>query len=281
MAYLHLILGLLLLITGPELSTCARIFTIVNYCKETIWPAVTPGEYFNGGGFVLKPGQTQIFTAPISWSGRIWARTGCNFDRNGNGSCQTGSCGSTLKCGASGKPPASLAEFTLAATDFYDVSLVDGFNLPIVVTPLNGRGNCSVAGCDADLRTNCPAELAVKGGGRNVACRSACDVFDTDEYCCRGVYGNPVTCQPTYYSKTFKKACPTAYSYAYDDPTSIFTCSGTDYVVSFCSSRRQPVCTYHNNKLVCGGSIGLKPSGKMWWIMILTMITTTALWNIG
>lgn len=105
------------------------------------------------------------------------------------------------------------------------------------LTPINGKGNCSVAGCDGDLRTTCPSELALKASGKTVACRSACDVFNTDEYCCRGVYGNPMTCQPTYYSKKFKATCPTAYSYAYDDPTSIFTCSGTDYVVSFCSSR--------------------------------------------
>ncbi|KAH0876132.1 hypothetical protein HID58_073494 [Brassica napus] len=79
--------------------------------------------------------------------------------------------------------------------------------------------------------------------GRVISCRSACDVFDTDEYCCRGVYGNPSTCRPTHYSKIFKKACPTAYSYAYDDPTSIFTCSGSDYVISFCSYRKKPVGT--------------------------------------
>ncbi|PIN06986.1 hypothetical protein CDL12_20455 [Handroanthus impetiginosus] len=277
-----LFLVLILLITGSKLSEGARIFTIVNYCKETIWPAVTPGESFNGGGFALKPGQSLIFTAPVGWAGRIWGRTGCNFDRNGNGSCQTGSCGSTLKCAASGKPPASLAEFTLASPDFYDVSLVDGFNLPLVVTPLNGRGNCSIAGCDADLRPRCPPELSVKGGkgGRNVACRSACDVFNTDEYCCRGVFGNSATCQPTYYSKRFKEACPAAYSYAYDDPTSIFTCSGTDYVVSFCSSRRRPVCTYHHNRLICGRAMGLRATGRMWWAMILTIIITSGLWNI-
>ncbi|KAG8389736.1 hypothetical protein BUALT_Bualt01G0009700 [Buddleja alternifolia] len=271
-----LILVLLLLISGSKLSECARIFTIANYCRETIWPAITPGESFDGGGFALRTGQTIVFTAPIGWVGRIWARTGCNFDRNGNGSCQTGSCGSSLKCTASGKPPASLAEFTLAAVDYYDVSLVDGFNLPLVVTPINGRGNCSVAECDADLGRNCPAELAVRGGGRIIGCRSACDVFDTDEYCCRGVYGNPVTCDATYYSKRFKQACPAAYSYAYDDPTSIFTCSGSDYVVSFCSSRRQTVCSYHHNNLVCSGSMGLRP----WWMMILAFIVTSALWKI-
>ncbi|KAL3839984.1 hypothetical protein ACJIZ3_024575 [Penstemon smallii] len=268
-----------LLLVGAQFSECARVFTIVNYCRETIWPAVIPGDNFDGGGFSLRPGQTLVFTAPVSWSGRIWARTGCNFDRTGNGSCQTGNCGSSLKCTASGEPPVSLAEFTLASPDFYDVSLVDGFNVPLSVTPLNGRGNCSVAGCDSDLRPRCPNELAVRAGGRIVACRSACDVFDTDQYCCRGVYGNSATCQPTYYSRRFKEACPTAYSYAYDDPSSIFTCLGTDYVVSFCSSRKQPVCTYHDNRLVCGGSMGLRPSGGKWWILILCLIITTALWK--
>ncbi|GER40342.1 pathogenesis-related thaumatin superfamily protein [Striga asiatica] len=269
---------LLVIISGLKSSECARVFTIVNYCRETIWPAVTPGEYFDGGGFSLRPGQSMVFTAPVGWSGRIWARTGCNFDRAGNGSCQTASCGSSLKCGASGKPPASLAEFTLANLDFYDVSLVDGFNLPLAVTPINGKGNCSVAGCDSDLRPNCPKELAVMAGGRTVGCRSACDVFDTDEYCCRGVYGNPVTCRPTYYSRRFKEACPTAYSYAYDDPTSIFTCSEADYVISFCSSRRRPVCTYHDNRLMCSGSTRV---GRYWWISILPLIITSALWIIG
>ncbi|KAI4337779.1 hypothetical protein L6164_016154 [Bauhinia variegata] len=272
---LHLQNNLLLLIlviisaAGPRTSESARIFTIVNNCKETLWPAVTPGDNFNGGGFVLKPGQSKVFTAPVGWVGRIWARTGCNFDKNGNGSCQTGACGSSLKCTASGKAPASLAEFTLAALDFYDVSLVDGFNVPVVVTPINGKGNCSIAGCDSDLRSSCPDELAVKANGKIIACRSACDVFNADEYCCRGVYGNPVTCKATFYSSKFKQACPKAYSYAYDDPTSIFTCSGTDYVISFCSSRNQTVCTYHNNQLHCSGSRGLNSLITSWLIIML------------
>lgn len=215
----------------------SRVFTIINDCKMTIWPAITPGDNFGGGGFELKPRQTAVLTAPTGWIGRIWARTGCQFDSSGVGTCQTGACGTALKCGASGDPPASLAEFTLGPLDFYDVSLVDGFNVPVVVTPLNGKGNCTVAGCDTDLLNSCPAELALRSGKSVVACRSACDVFDTDQYCCRGVYGNPVTCAPTYYSQKFKAACPGAYSYAYDDPTSIFTCTDSDYVITFCSSR--------------------------------------------
>ncbi|XP_072989543.1 pathogenesis-related thaumatin-like protein 3.5 [Typha latifolia] len=272
------IVSLLCILSGAKLSEGARIFTIINDCKTTIWPAVTPGDNFDGGGFVLKTGQSVVFTAPVGWSGRIWGRTGCDFDQNGNGSCQTGSCGSTLKCGGSGKTPASLAEFTLASLDFYDVSLVDGFNLPITVTPVTGQGkNCSVAGCDSDLRNDCPSELAVKVDGKTVGCRSACDVFDTDEYCCRGVFGNSVTCKPTYYSKKFKAACPTAYSYAYDDPTSIFTCAEGDYVISFCSSRKQSVCTYHNNKLVCSGT-SKSTSISAWILLMLLTIISSWIW---
>ncbi|XP_026449471.1 pathogenesis-related protein 5-like [Papaver somniferum] len=263
--------------SGVKRSEAARIFTIINDCKETVWPAITPGEMFGGGGFLLKPGQSAVFTAPVGWSGRIWGRTGCNFDKAGNGTCQTGNCGTALKCVASGETPATLAEFTLASLDFYDVSLVDGFNLPLVVTPINGRGNCSIAGCDGDLRPNCPKELAVKSGNNVVGCRSACDVFQSDQYCCKGNYGNSMTCQPTYYSKKFKEACPAAYSYAYDDPSSIFTCSGTDYILTFCSSRKQTVCTYHNNKLLCSGSNGLKPLIKKWWAMIFIFSSISSL----
>ncbi|KAH7685448.1 Thaumatin family protein [Dioscorea alata] len=236
-------------------SEGARIFTIVNQCNEMVWPGITPGDSFNGGGFPLKSGQSIVITAPVGWSGRIWGRTGCNFDSSGNGSCETGRCGTNLKCAGSGETPATLAEFTLANPDFYDVSLVDGFNLPMSVRAVNGvSGNCSTAGCDGDLRDDCPSELAVKVEKRTVACRSACDVFNTDEYCCRGLHGNSMTCQPTYYSKKFKSVCPTAYSYAYDDPTSIFTCFGADYIITFCAGRKQTVCTYHDNRLICNGS---------------------------
>ncbi|TVU19003.1 hypothetical protein EJB05_35126, partial [Eragrostis curvula] len=245
----------------------AGVFTIVNKCKETIWPAAIPGDGFSGGGFELRPGKSATFTAPAGWtSGRIWARTGCSFDDNnagaagaGNSTCATGSCGPTLKCGVAGATPSSLAEFTLhgaGGEDYYDVSLVDGFNLPVLVEPVHGQGNCSAAGCFAggDLRDTCPPELAVKVGGRTVACRSACDVFDTDRYCCRGVYGGPATCKPTVYSSKFKDACPTAYSYAYDDPSSLFTCTNADYVITFCSNKKRPDCSRHNHGHCSGSS---------------------------
>ncbi|KAL0358816.1 UNVERIFIED_CONTAM: Pathogenesis-related thaumatin-like protein 3.5 [Sesamum angustifolium] len=32
----------------------------------------------------------------------------------------------------------------------------------------------------------------------------------------------------------FKRACPRAYSYAYDDGTSTFTCKASEYAIMFC-----------------------------------------------
>lgn len=142
-----------------------------------------------------------------------------------------------MACNGAGATAATLAEFTLgsgASMDFYDVSLVDGYNLPVMVDARGGAGQCSSTGCAEDLNARCPAELRAAGGG---ACRSACDAFGTAEYCCRGDYGSPAACRPSAYARAFKSACPKAYSYAYDDATSTFTCAGGDYVITFCPSQ--------------------------------------------
>jgi len=160
--------------------------------------------------------------------------------------------GNKIKCnGAGGVPPVSLAEMKFSGSDgldFYDVSLVDGYNLPIRMLPTGqfsytkrGKYDCKAAGCVADLNSMCPSELAVKTGSGVVACKSACERFNTDTYCCRGAHKTPATCKssswPKNYPAFFKKACPDAYSYAYDDTTSTFTCRGnpsTKYDVIFC-----------------------------------------------
>jgi hypothetical protein len=178
----------------------------------------------------------------------MWGRTLCGQDSSsGTFACATGDCGSgTVECSGRGAtPPATLAEFTLAGSagenDFYDVSLVDGYNVPMLVSPAaaaNGS-SCQPTGCPADLNASCPPELRVVGAsGATVACRSACETFGTADYCCSGAHGTPATCAPTAYSRFFKAGCPLAYSYAYDDVTSTFTCAGTadggGYDVVFC-----------------------------------------------
>ncbi|KAL5987127.1 hypothetical protein ACLOJK_041123 [Asimina triloba] len=221
-------------------TASATVFTLENRCRYTIWPGTLTGNgaALADGGFQLKPGASKSFAAPPGWSGRFWARTGCSFDDAGTGPCNTGDCGGKLKCAGGGAPPVSLAEFTLngdSGKDFYDVSLVDGYNVGVGIRPAGGVGDCQYAGCVADVNGNCPAELQVTGAsGAVVACRSACAAFGSPEFCCTGDHSLPSTCGPTKYSVMFKAACPSAYSYAYDDASSTCTCTGSDYVVSFC-----------------------------------------------
>eukprot|EP01018_Ginkgo_biloba_P023078 Gb_07677 [translate_table: standard] len=156
-----------------------------------------------GGGKQLDQGQSWTVEVPAGTTqGRFWGRTGCNFDGSGRVSCKTGDCGGLLNCQGWGHVTATLAEYALNQyqnQDFYDISLVDGFNLRLV----------------AD------------------GCKSACAAFNKPEYCCTGAFLN--TCSPTNYSNFFKTECPQAYSYAKDDATSTFSCqAGTNYKIVFC-----------------------------------------------
>ncbi|XP_004238220.2 pathogenesis-related protein 5 [Solanum lycopersicum] len=224
------------------ISVSATQFTLQNNCGYTVWPGTLSGNgvpISGDSGFALTPGATIQLSAPGGFSGRFWGRTGCNFNSTGAGKCITGDCGA-LKCpsGAGGAPPVSLVEFTIAKTnaekDFYDVSLVDGYNVGIGVRSSGGSGDCQYAGCVADLNAICPKELQVMDNGAVVACKSACAQFNTPEYCCTGAHSTPATCSPTNYSRIFKSACPSAYSYAYDDASSTCTCAGADYLITFC-----------------------------------------------
>jgi hypothetical protein len=230
----------------------ARNFTFINQCPQTVWVGslnstakdALPSE----GGWKLQAGQSKTIAIADQWSGRFWGRSGCKFGSQDLVGCTTGDCGSREKCsGIGGRTPASLAEFTLQGSggqDFYDLSLVDGYNLPMKVAPKPGtfsksdqknKYECGIAECQQDLNTLCPPELQMKDFlGTVVGCLSACEKFNTDQYCCRNAYGTPEKCPPTHYSKIFKKACPTAYSYAYDDQSSTFTCKGRDYEITFC-----------------------------------------------
>ncbi|KAJ6809945.1 thaumatin-like protein 1b [Iris pallida] len=227
------------LLQGVDSTT----FTLTNNCPFKVWPGTLHGDRsspLSQTGLELGTGASAALTAPTGWIGRLWARTGCTTDASGRFSCQTGDCGTgSVSCnGAGGAPPVTLFEFTLqgdGGKDFYDVSLVDGFNIPGSISADGGSGECRTIGCPVDINARCPAELQLKpGGGAVVGCKSACEAFDNDEYCCRGAYGTPGTCKPSSFSQIFKNACPQAYSYAFDDQTSIFTCTGANYLITFC-----------------------------------------------
>ncbi|KAF2307469.1 hypothetical protein GH714_028958 [Hevea brasiliensis] len=221
--------------------------TFTNNCPYTVWPATLTGDnrpQLSSTGFQLATKETQSLNIPAPFTGRFWGRTHCsNESSSGRFTCATGDCGSgQVSCnGAGGNPPISLIEFTLAENngkDFYDISLVDGFNVPVSVSPQGGSGdNCITASCAGDVNSVCPTELAVTGsdGGTVIACKSACEEFHQPEYCCTENFRIPETCKPTTYSMIFKNQCPQAYSYAYDDLTSTFSCSGgANYAITFC-----------------------------------------------
>nr|XP_043623700.1 thaumatin-like protein 1 [Erigeron canadensis] len=237
---MDLVFTLVLVFSSLSKGVLGATFTFNNKCAYTVWPGILANAgspSLDTTGFELLTQSSRSFQAPTGWSGRFWGRTGCKFDRSGSGSCQTGDCGSgQVECnGAGAAPPATLAEFTLGTggSDFYDVSLVDGYNIAMIVEVSGGSGLCATTGCVNDLNQQCPSELRV---GSGIGCKSACEAFGSPEYCCSGAYNTPATCKPSVYSEMFKSLCPRSYSYAYDDPTSTFTCAGADYTVTFCPS---------------------------------------------
>ncbi|GMN32254.1 hypothetical protein TIFTF001_003594 [Ficus carica] len=99
-----------------------------NNCNYTVWAAAVPG-----GGMLLNPGETWTFDVPAD-SGY-------------------------------GKAPNTLAEFALNQfnnLDFFDISLVDGFNVPMEFSPTSG--GCRGIRCTADIKGQCPNELSAPGG---------------------------------------------------------------------------------------------------------------------
>ncbi|TRM61306.1 thaumatin [Schizophyllum amplum] len=240
-------------------AASARKMTVYNACPFTIWPAMYTPPDINSAlpdhttGWEAPAWSSVTFNVPDDWqSGRIWGRRNCDFSTNpGPNSCLTGGCNGGLVCdhySGTGVPPATLAEWTMNGSgglDNYDVSLVDGYNLPMRVSTNVG---CPVAECPVDLGPNCPA--ANKGpfdsSGFPVGCKSDCQlasVPSNSPACCSGQWaGGPQDCpssgaEPSY--SYFKSNCPNAYGYAYDEPsgTALWTCPASkyaEYTVTFC-----------------------------------------------
>jgi len=73
-------------------------------------------------------------------------------------------------CATGSAPPVTVAQVSVGGPGglaAYSVSLVDGFNVPVVVTPhgfAEGR-RCPTLGCAADLAAGCPVGAMAPGGG--------------------------------------------------------------------------------------------------------------------
>jgi len=220
---------------GADSNRCIRV---ENRCAELIKfhasGSDAPANVLNGQAASLAPGACQSYTLTKFSSGRLWAET-CP----GGGACVPG--------------PYTLSEFTLGATgvgtdfDYYDLSLVDGYNVAMSVrpvpgtfTPGSGKYGCGTPLCSCeDILTSCPAELRVNSStGAIGLCKSGCAATGQAQYCCQGAFNTPATCPATPYSNFFKTRCPDAYSYAFDDQISTYTCGSAalrpDYDIIFC-----------------------------------------------
>jgi hypothetical protein len=197
-------------------QTKPRKLIIENHCTYTVWVDALPLSTLpNGKQLKMDSGQAVQLTWPLSgWSGRIWGRTGCT--PNADGSVPFGKCPSDQYVSN------SLAEWTLGNLDFYDVSLVDGFNIPIGIIAIgqtwsvSSQYNCGSPVCAPDVLYGCPASQQKKDtSGNVVACKNGHD--------------------PDAITRYFKARCPTSYSWPYDDATSTYTCKGNpSYKVVFC-----------------------------------------------
>ncbi|KAI8071696.1 thaumatin [Gongronella butleri] len=189
---------------------------------------MTNGQAF-GTDSTLAKGQNKTYSQASNWSGRFFGREYCQGTN-----CTT----------AGAAAPASLAEFTFGGyggNDFYDVSFVDGYNIPMEISPFGatngtatqGKYNCGSPAC-ATL-PSCPDNFKTYDSqGHYIGCQSACSNQQTDAYCCTGANNTPQTCSRNSYAQQVKNVCPDVYTYAYDDPTSTFSCKAQGYDVIFC-----------------------------------------------
>lgn len=229
------LIPILLPMTILAAPTNKKEMVISNECGKTLQVGYQTNDDPRGLTFELSDNATYVLPVSMDWAGRVWARESCEV----------------LACDiASADNPASLAEFKLAndpdQIDYYDVSFVDGYNLPVRIEPIMTQqqvddpnnleskhcriSECtSLPVCDQDLQE-------VDSLGNFVACNSACSRYGDDKYCCRGEFNSAETCTSNNYAQTIKDICPDSYSYAFDDATSVYGCLSNAYKIVFCPS---------------------------------------------
>ncbi|KAI7861764.1 thaumatin [Spinellus fusiger] len=158
----------------------------------------------NNFGVRLQPGKSKSFSVPAGWAGRVWARRECN---------------GLSECDATA--PATLAEFAFGAfygLTFYDVSLVDGFNVPMTITPTGDTGPgapCAPSVCPK-LPVCPPANVYKDKNGKVIGCENPDrNTGDTD------------------YARAVKSKCSTVYSFSTDD-SATHACKTNTFTITLC-----------------------------------------------
>jgi hypothetical protein len=158
----------LAVIAAADDASCTKL-TLHNLCSYPVWPLVTANaglQSIDGVPTRLDGNGSGLATVAFpagAWSGRVSARTGCS------GECAS-SFPADLQCQTGDAPPVTVAQLSVGGPGglaAYSVSLVDGFNVPMVVAPhgfVAGK-QCPTLGCVVDLAADCPASARGPGGG--------------------------------------------------------------------------------------------------------------------
>lgn len=225
-------------------ASANRSITVVNNCRDVIWPGLfSQAGSASSGGFELHPQEQQVVNVTNDWDGRMFARQGCVFNST-MAACQVCNCGPDMACPGSNQPPCSLGEWNMngyANQTFFDMSLVDGFNVGISIHAV--QANVTPV-CNSHLDDfGCPPGLKrYDADGNYEACWSFCAYSQMSVFCCTGSYDSPQSCRVHGSARTAKHHCPDAYTWPFDDKTSTFTVpSSNDFVVHFCPTQRSTI----------------------------------------
>eukprot|EP00246_Nothoceros_aenigmaticus_P005380 TRINITY_DN17405_c0_g1_i1.p1 TRINITY_DN17405_c0_g1~~TRINITY_DN17405_c0_g1_i1.p1 ORF type:complete len:230 (+),score=15.64 TRINITY_DN17405_c0_g1_i1:57-746(+) len=172
--------------------------------------------------YALKAGGSQYldFGSACRWTaGSVWASV--------KGQCRV--TGTTN--GANDRNLANIAQFSIgeSSTDFYDLSNVNAYTIPMLINPTSiaGGGTRSGMKCGSPGCTISNIPSFCKGNNQLVS-------HPTGAYSCINTDGTAGK-SATSNTNLFKQACPSVYSYSTDHATSLYTCpTGSNYEIVFC-----------------------------------------------
>lgn len=278
-AALALLVAALAASSTASAQTTGRLI-VKNNCSFPIWlqlenNADTPGVPVlpktppSGAANILPltagEGPLTVAIPNVGWAGRFFPKLGCD-PQTGN-DCQGGQALSPCPAGGCQPPATTKIEFNYAnlATSrdsWYDISLVDGYNLAARITPQGASGgSCSATSCSLSFAA-CPTNeidglgsLLFEQSGTPVWCYSPCDKWTYPTF---GGMGNAKMIEPgrsfccphppvssgecnagavvqTQYVTTVRRDCPSAYSFAFDDMGGNHNCpTATTFDVVLC-----------------------------------------------
>jgi hypothetical protein len=222
-----------------------RCLRFINECDQPVWAGAS-GEEDPAGAFDavswLDPQACLAVTVREAISARAFGRTACIDDV----------CAAD---GNAGRGTLVQLNLPLEGTDVYDVSLVDGFNVPMAMIPVATSyptsEPCRAASCAADLTVVCPEALLRYDDQDQVAyCASPCQACteacpdcndcadlagpacagcsELADLCCTGQ-----ACQANEHTMLWKSLCPDAITYP-DDASARACTQRTDFDIVFC-----------------------------------------------